>query len=222
MNCYIPLGEVLTLKFSCIVADPPWPMPETGPRTSRSAKHHGQYMAKGGRVVNSHWWENFEGKTTKIPYPTMTIDEIKRLRIPSAQDAHLYLWTVNRHIEDAYSVARAWGFKPSTLLVWAKTPMGIGFGGSYCNSAEFCLFCRKGILKSRHRIDSTWWHWSRPYINGHIAHSAKPEAFQDMVEMVSPGPYLELFARRHRLGWTVWGNEVVSGIDLGFSLPSRI
>lgn len=219
---YIPLGEVLTLKFNCIVADPPWPMPDTGKQTSGSRTHTGKYEAKGGRIVNVDWWKRLDGKKVKIPYQTMTIDEIKALTIPSAKDAHLYLWTVNRHVENAYGVARAWGFKPSTLLVWAKTPMGIGFGGTYCNSAEFCLFCRKGTLKAKRRIDSTWWQWSRPYINGHIAHSTKPEAFQDMVEMVSPGPYLELFARRHRLGWTVWGNEVVSGIDLGFSSPSGI
>ena len=222
MTCYIPLGEVLTLNFNCIVVDPPWPMPETGKVTSKSRTKKGIYQTKEGRVVNSDWWDRFSGKTTKIPYSIMSVEEIKSLKIPSSDNAHLYLWTINRHIENAYTISRAWGFKPSSLLTWCKPTMGIGFGGTYCNSAEFCLFCRKGKLKAKRRIDSTWFNWSRPYINGHIAHSAKPEAFQDMVESVSPGPYLELFARRHRLGWTVWGNEVVSNIDLGFSSPSGI
>jgi N6-adenosine-specific RNA methylase IME4 len=48
-------------------------------------------------------------------------------------------------------------------------------------------------------------------------HSAKPEAFYDLVESVSPGPYLELFARRQRLGWDTWGNEALEHVDLGTS-----
>jgi N6-adenosine-specific RNA methylase IME4 len=203
------------MTFPCIVADPPWPMPETGARTA--SKKVGQYEAKGGRIVKAEWWGTKTGKTVKLPYQTMTVEEIKSLTIPAAEDAHLYLWTMNRYVEAAYEVARAWGFRPSQLLTWCKTPMGIGFGGAYCNTTEFVLFCRKGKLKTLTRIDSTWWKWGRPYENGHIAHSAKPEAFIDMVESVSPGPYLELFARRNRLGWSTWGNESLCHID--FACP---
>lgn len=49
------------------------------------------------------------------------------------------------------------------------------------------------------RVDSTWWQWKRG------PHSAKPPAFLDLVEQVSPGPYVELFARQPRLGWDSWG-----------------
>lgn len=56
--------------------------------------------------------------------------------------------------------------------------------------------------------DSTWFTWARG------RHSEKPEAFFDLVEQISPSPYLELFARRRRLGWSVWGNEVASDVDL--------
>lgn len=205
-------------KYRTILADPPWPMPNTGMRTQAKSDKMGLHEAKGGRIVNGEWWGRFTGKNTKIKYPTMSVSDIEALSVSEivATDAHLYLWTVNRHIEDAYSVARAWGFKPSTMLVWGKTPMGIGFGGTYCNSAEFCLFCRRGSLKAKRRVDSTWWHWSRPYINGHIAHSKKPDEFISMVCTVSPGPYIELFARpRSPLfpawpGWDVWGNEIES------------
>lgn len=202
--------------YRTIVADPPWPMPETGTMTQKNRSHSEVYIAKGGKATNPDWWNRTTGKTVKIPYPTMSIAAISELPVKglAEKDSHLYLWTVNRHIEDAYKIARAWGFKVSTVLVWCKTPMGIGFGGTFCNSAEFCLFCRRGALKALQRIDSTWWHWSRPYVNGHIAHSVKPEAFQEMVERVSPGPYLELFARRRRLGWDVWGNEVESDVEL--------
>lgn len=187
-------------------------MPETGERTP--ANNVGEYEAKGGRKVNSEWWGRKTGKTVKLPYQTMTVDQIEALEIPADDDAHLYLWTTNRFLEAAYDVARAWRFDPSQLLTWCKTPMGIGFGGSFCNTTEFVLFCRRGSLKAKCRIDSTWWKWSRPYENGHIAHSSKPEAFQDMVEQVSPGPYLELFARRTRLGWYTWGNEALCHVNL--------
>lgn len=204
------------MKYSTIVADPPWPMPKTGKQTRKSRSNVGEYEAKGGRTVNADWWNSSTGKKVELPYETMSIDDIAKLPVETLaeKDAHLYLWTTNRFVEEAYQVARAWGFSPSTLLQWCKPPMGIGFGGTYCNTTEFVLFCRRGSLKAKQRIDSTWFNWSRPYENGHIAHSAKPEAFQDMVESVSPGPYLELFARRYRLGWDVFGNEVQSHVDL--------
>ncbi len=200
------------MKFSTIVADPPWPMPETGVRTDNGKR--GEYTAKGGRVVKAEWWGSKNGKTVKLPYESMTLEAIGNLQIPAAIDAHLYLWTVNRHIEAAYDIARKWGFRPVQLLTWCKTPMGIGFGGAFCNTTEFVLFCRRGKLKTLAREDSTWWKWGRPYENGHIAHSAKPDAFNDMVMRISPPPYLELFARSNRLGWSTWGNECLEHVSL--------
>lgn len=58
------------------------------------------------------------------------------------------------------------------------------------------------------RVDTRWFQWPRG------AHSAKPEAFLDLVEQVSPGPYLELFARRQRLGWDTWGNEALEHVEM--------
>lgn len=200
------------MKYRTIVADPPWPMPETGAKTM--GNKDGKYRLENGREYDSDWWGRSVGRKSKIPYECMEVCDIKALEVPSEESAHLYLWTVNRHIESAYGVCRAWGFKPSQLLAWCKPPIGLGFGGAYCNTTEFVLFCRKGSLRHKQRENSTWWAWSRPYENGHISHSSKPEAFQDMVERVSPGPYLELFARRTRLGWATWGNECLCHVDL--------
>jgi N6-adenosine-specific RNA methylase IME4 len=86
--------------------------------------------------------------------------------------------------------------------------MGIGFGGTFTTTTEFVIFARRGSLAARQRVDSSWWGWSRVYANGHIAHSVKPPAFLDLVEQVSPGPYVELFARQPRLGWDSWGYGV--------------
>ena len=190
------------MKYRTIVADPPWPMPETGKRNA----------APGAK----DWWTRFAGRSVKLPYESMPLEAIAALPIEdlSEDDAHLYLWTTNRFLEDAYRIARGWDFKPSQLLTWCKPPIGLGFGGAFCTTTEFILFARRGSLKTLQREDSTWWNWSRPYVDGHIAHSAKPEAFLDMVERVSPGPYLELFARRNRLGWDTWGNEALEHVEL--------
>lgn len=203
-------------RYRTIVADPPWPMPETGRTTRGETDSRGVYTAASGRQVDGVWWGRHRGGSVAIPYRTMAVEEIASLPVPalSESDAHLYLWTTNRFLEAAYTLARGWGFRPAQLLTWCKPPMGIGFGGAYTLTTEFALFCRRGSLKHLRREDSSWWRWSRVYENGHIAHSAKPPAFLDMVERVSPAPYLELFARTQRLGWDTWGNEALCHVDL--------
>lgn len=146
----------------------------------------------------------------------MTLDEIAALPVDdlAAADAHLYVWTTNRFLEDTYDIVRGWRFRPAQLLTWCKPPMGVGFGGAFTTTTEFVIFARRGTMPHAARQDSSWWQWSRPYENGHIAHSAKPEAFLDLVEQVSPGPYLEMFARRNRLGWDTWGDEALEHVEI--------
>lgn len=181
-------------QYRTIVADPPWQVPDTWPTGKRIPK---------GAIHN--------GYRIPRPYPTMTIAEIAALPVGglAAPDAHLYLWTVNRHLSDAFAVVKAWGFRPVQTLVWAKTPMGLGPGGAFAPTVEFIIFARRGREIRKRRVDSMWFNWPRT-----TKHSKKPEAFQDLVEQVSPGPYLELFARRRRLNWDCWGNEVESTIAL--------
>lgn len=64
------------------------------------------------------------------------------------------------------------------------------------------------LVEEPNRHHSSWFQWPRG------AHSQKPEAFLDLVEQVSPGPYLELFARRQRLGWDTWGNEALNHVEI--------
>ena len=170
-------------------------------------------------------WNMESRKSRDLPYPTMSLEKICGLPVESlaADNAHLYLWTINRYVEAAYEVARAWGFTPSTLLTWIKQPMGGGLGGAFGISTEFVLFCRRGSLPAKTRVTGTWFPWKRPYDErGKPKHSAKPEELQTMVEQVSPGPYLELFARRKRHGWSSWGNEIEADIstpNIGISSP---
>lgn len=116
--------------------------------------------------------------------------------------SHLYLWTTQAFLWDARSVVEAWGFRPSCTLVWCKPPVGPGVGsGSYRSSVEFVIFATRGKPTGSGSVDRQWFEWPRG------RHSEKPEAFYDMVEHVSRGPYLEMFARRARLGWDYWGDE---------------
>ena len=141
----------------------------------------------------------------------MTVEQIAALPVAdlAEPDAHLYLWTTQRYLLPAHNVALAWRFQPMKVLVWCKPPTGFAMGGTYGNACEFILFCRRGSLAASERVPRDWWEWPR------TAHSAKPEAFLDMVERVSPGPYVELFARRDRLGWDTWGNESLGTATLG-------
>jgi len=189
------------MKYRTIVADPPWPMPDSGRRTG----------------PGTHTWgRESHSPNVVIPYERMSLDTISGLPVPdlAERDAHLYLWVTNRFLEKAYEISRHWGFRPVQLLTWCKPRIGLGLGGTFASTSEFVLFGRRGVLKATQREDSTWWEWPRPYANGHIAHSTKPEAFLDMVERVSPPPRLELFARRNRLGWDTWGNEALEHVEL--------
>lgn len=180
-------------KYRTIVADPPWPMPKGGGQSRKSA-----FMPR-------------ETTLGALPYSAMELDEIAALPVSelAATGAHLYIWTVNTHLEFTYELARTWGFSPRCLLTWAKTPRGIGLGGAFTQTTEHVLFARRGKCKAKQRVDSTWWNWPRR------RHSEKPEAFVDLVETVSPGPYVELFARRARFGWDYWGDESLGTADLG-------
>lgn len=188
--------------FTTILADPPW-------KTNRGRT--GPLRGRLGFV------DSYEGApNAKLPYPTMTNAEIAALSVPADENAHLWMWTINGFIDAAFSIVRAWGFKYSTTLVWAKNAMGGGLGESFGITTEFLIFARRGKLPTLNRVTGTWFNWKRPYENGHPKHSAKPEASYALVEHVSPGPYIEMFSRadQPRLGWSYWGNESLGAAEL--------
>lgn len=182
-------------RYRTIVADPPWPYPEGWPTSPARIPR--------GAV--------FDGRRSPMKFDSMTLPELMALPISrlAEKDAHLYLWTTNRYLRDAFKVIDAWGFRYSQALIWAKTPMGKGPGGAFAQNAEYVLFSRRGRLKYLNKQETVWFNWPRTTV-----HSKKPEAFLDLVERVSPGPYLELFARRNRLGWDTWGNESLEHVEL--------
>ncbi len=131
----------------------------------------------------------------------MPTADIALLKPDAAEDAHLYLWATSAFLSTAFLIAEAWGFSYSTTLVWCKPPRGFCGRATFSPVTEYVLFCRRGALAAKQQVYRNWFEWPRQ------AHSAKPDAFYDLVESVSPGPYLEMFARRARFGWDYWGDQ---------------
>jgi N6-adenosine-specific RNA methylase IME4 len=180
------------MKYATIVADPPW----------------------AGSVYTRPAWSWREGRPSgeerELDYPTLELDDLAALPVRdlAAKDAHLYLWTTNAHLRETYWLSEAWGFTPSCTLVWCKEPHGFGPGGTFQSNVEFVIFARRGSLPALSKQTTRWYRWPRS------EHSAKPEAFLDLVEAVSPAPRLEMFARRNRLGWDTWGNESLEHVEV--------
>ena len=152
-------------------------------------------------------------------YRTMSLARIKALPVGAlaARDAHLWLWTTNALLPKAYEVAEAWGFTVRSPLTWVKFRLGLGGRYQLRNATEQLLFCTRGRAPLGSRSQPTW--FNAPVQE----HSRKPAEQFAIIERVSPGPYLELFARRRpesNQPWAVWGDQVDSDIRIpGFAVP---
>lgn len=173
-------------KYKAILADPPW-----------------QFQNRTGKVAPEHKRLN--------RYPTMSLDEIKAIPVQNvaADDCHLYLWVPNALLVEGLEVMKAWGFQYKTNIIWEKVrndgnPDGRGVGFYFRNVTEILLFGVKG--KNVRTLAP-----GRSQVNLVRAkkreHSRKPDEMIDLIERCSAGPYLELFARGQREGWTMWGNQ---------------
>lgn len=185
--------EGLSPPYGTIVADPPWDYGSTF-----TPKPPGDEWQKGA----------------ELPYSGMTSQAIADLPVGAlvGRDAHLYMWVTNRFMEDGHVIARAWGFTPKTILTWGKvqedgTP-SMKVGHWFRSATEHVIFATRGSVP-RKSTDAIPTLMLLPRIK---AHSAKPQAFLDIVERVSPGPYVELFARAPRLGWDHWGHGYEIGV----------
>lgn len=173
-------------KFRTIVADPPW-----------------QFQNKTGKVAPEHRRLN--------RYSTMSLDDICALPVGQVaqEPAHLYLWVPNALLPDGLRVLEAWGFEYKSNIVWHKIRKdggsdGRGVGFYFRNVTELILF---GVRGKKARTLAP----GRSQVNmiqtRKREHSRKPDEQYDLFESCSPGPYLELFSRGARKGWTVWGNQ---------------
>jgi N6-adenosine-specific RNA methylase IME4 len=203
---------VTAALYQTVVADPPWPYRSDGGHLRSSLDHRPARdvtpMGESARVGGI-------GPSSRLRYGSMSVPEIGALQVERVvhQNTHLYLWTTNAFMEEAHSVVRQWGFKTKTILTWVKVkPDGTPScktGHYFRGATEHCLFCVRGSLGLRtNQALPTAYLWPR------TPHSVKPDAFYDLVELASPGPYLELFARRQRIGWRSWGDEAIEDVEL--------
>jgi N6-adenosine-specific RNA methylase IME4 len=172
------------MKYRTIVADPPW--------------FYERSTGLGGK------------RAAASNYPTMTNAAIAALPVADMADesAHLYLWVTNprlfRESTDEcgpHDIMAAWGFRYVTMLTWHKLGAP-GMGWYFRGDTEHVLFGVRGAapIPPERRL-------SNHFAASLQGHSRKPDRFYELVERVSPEPRLELFARRRRYGWDVWGDQ---------------
>ena len=132
----------------------------------------------------------------------MPIDDIAKLPIDKISDdnCHLYLWVTNRSLPKAFSLIEKWGFRYITCLTWVKPSFGIG--NYFRGSTEQVLFAVKGSQPLKRKDVST--HFLADRGKGH---SAKPDEFYKLVESCSYAPFIDVFGRKERDGWSVWGEN---------------
>lgn len=183
--------------YRAIIADPPW--------------EYRNNTARGG--AGRH-------------YPTMSLEQLCSLPIQelAAKDCLLVLWATWPQLPEAMALLQAWGFMYKTGLPWIKTldepkmdlfggvdwrpKMGNGFWLRGCS--ELILLAIKGKVPVPAPEDRLL-----GLLAPTVRHSRKPDSIHALVERMSSGPYLELFARRPKIGWDVFGNEVEGSIQMG-------
>lgn len=168
-------------KYQIIYADPPW----------------------------RYDFSKSDSREIENKYPTMSVEDICALSVPSDNNSILYLWATAPKLKEALKVMEAWGFEYKTHAIWDKEIIGMGYW--FRGQHELLLVGVKGKMsppEQYKRISSVWKERRK-------AHSEKPNGIREHIDNWYPHlAKIELFARYKPSGWDVWGNEVVSDIDL--------
>jgi N6-adenosine-specific RNA methylase IME4 len=173
-------------KYPTILADPPW-----------------RFVNRTGKMAPEH--------KRLSRYETMTTDDICALPVMEAASptAHLYMWVPNALLPEGLRVMEAWGFHYKSNIVWHKLRKdggsdGRGVGFYFRNVTELLLFGVRG--KNARTLGP-----GRTQVNylgtRKREHSRKPDEQYQLIESCSSGPYLEMFARGTRKGWSYWGDQ---------------
>lgn len=179
----IASGKVAMPKgvYEVISVDPPWPYREA---------YGTEYDPRGRRVAN--------------PYPEMSLEQIGDLKIPAADDAILFLWTTHRFLRHSFPLLDRWGFREVSTITWNKVRHhGPGCGYWLRSCTEFCIMAVRGSPKVTLTNQTTYLEGTPPGRR----HSAKPDEFYELVESLTVGRRLDMFARTKRDGWARWGAE---------------
>jgi N6-adenosine-specific RNA methylase IME4 len=172
-------------KYKTLYLDPPWPE-RGGGKIKRGADRH---------------------------YNLMSLKDIEALPVKELADpegCHLYMWVTNNFLPPGLQLLKAWGFEYITLITWQKDR--IGLGQYFRGITEHCIFATTATrlpYKYELQIDGTTKRSQgvTGFYEPKTVHSRKPGTMREMIERVSYGPRLELFARESFPGWDCWGNE---------------
>jgi N6-adenosine-specific RNA methylase IME4 len=182
------LASVGDQRFGTVLADPPW-----------------QFQNRTGKIAPEH--------RRLSRYGTLALDQIIALPIGeiTATVSHVYLWVPNAMLPQGLAVLAAWGFAYKSNLVWHKIrkdggPDGRGVGFYFRNVTELILF---GVKGKKARTLSPGRRQVNYLATRKREHSRKPDEQYEIIEACSPGPFLELFARGTRRGWSAWGSQAV-------------
>lgn len=142
---------------------------------------------------------NPNGHRVASPYQEISLDELAMLDLPAADDCILWLWATNKFMHEAYHLLDAWGFEPKTILTWFKGKIGTGYW--LRGETEHCLLGTQGSPTITGGTQST-------HLKAQAArHSAKPDEFYKLVESLCPGNKLDIFGRKEREGWIIYGDQ---------------
>jgi len=137
-----------------------------------------------------------------LPYDTMSFEELKKLPIQEYAEigCHLWLWTTNQNLKQAFDLMESWGFTYLNIITWLKPN---GMGNWFITTTQHilfgyyqkCQFNKKRYLPTHFKANTP------------TEHSKKPEISYKLIESISDAPRIEFFARRIRHGWTTLGND---------------
>lgn len=203
-------------RYKTIIADPPWWYAD-----QRKVRKDGRTPTRGIGACHH--------------YAQLKTDEICGIPVQKLADerCHLYLWATCPLLSDAMRVIERWGFKYITIaFVWVKmysarwrkaisqetfyradrmlNDLTVKGPGYYTMSnIEIVLLGRRGrpFAHKKGCKASQVVYSPRPKL-----HSQKPDEVQNRIEWMYPHviPRLELFARRERTGWDVFGNQITT------------
>lgn len=193
-----PFAGLKRGHYAAILADPPWPFAtwsHIGLAGDKDQSNRGQ-------------------RSRAAPYQTMGHDDIYSLPVGdvAAKDCALFLWVVQTQLPQALTLIERWGFEfKSVSFAWFKgeglplfpNDVRVPIGCGYWTRAGFeqCWIATRG-KPNRQNADVR-----QVLLEKRREHSRKPDCVHERIERLVAGPYLELFARSHRPGWDVWGNE---------------
>lgn len=141
-----------------------------------------------------------EGARGVASYPTMPLEELKKIKLPMAENCIVWIWFPNYRVKEAIELIEAWKLERKTILTWDKQIMGVGHFLRNITEHSFLCFKGKPLFQNTK--------WTTLISEKRTTHSTKPEIFYKMVEETCAGRKLDYFARKKREGWDAYGDEI--------------